>query len=162
MKTWLAVGLLLCMLTGCSAETFETLGPVDHVSATLPLKQQMVLSLPSDAAVLTISGEDTLYICDADTIALQTFPSGDLSGTIRMVSGYERNQLTVMESRCGDHDRYDLVWIAVGEAGEQVCRAAILDDGNYHYCITVMADASDAGSLTDRWTQLLGSFCLEN
>ena len=162
MKTWLAVGLLLCVLTGCSAETFETLGPVDHVSATLPQKQQMVLSLPSDAAVLTISGEDTLYICDADAIALQMFPAGDLSGTIRTISGYEKSQLTVMESQCGNHDRYDLVWIAAGEDGEQVCRAAILDDGHYHYCMTVMADASLAGSLTDRWAQLLDSFCLES
>lgn len=160
MKKWLAICLCVGLLTGCSAETFETLGPVSHVSATAAPARSMVLALPADAAVLTSSGDDMLYICKDYTIAVQTVSGGDLTDTIRSLTGYTPSQLTVMESTCGDHRRYDFVWTAAGEGGDQICRAAVLDDGNYHYCLTLMADATAAGELTDRWNDLLGSFCL--
>lgn len=153
--------LCLCLLTGCSEAVYETLGNVEHVSATVPQGRNVVLTLPSDAAVLTASGGDTMYVCGDYSLALQTLAGGDLQATIRSVSGFDKGQLTVMETKCYDHKRYDLVWTAAGEGGDTVCRAAVIDDGNYHYCLTAMADAATAGTLKESWNDLFGSFCLE-
>ena len=150
------------MLAGCSEPVYETLGEVQHVSATQPQLRQTVLALPEDAAMLTASGGDMLYSCDGYTMSLQSLPAGDLTTTVRTLSGYEPAQLTILETLCDDHTRYEWVWTSAGETGDVVCRGAVLDDGNYHYCLTVSADAEKAGALNQVWTDLFRSFCLEN
>ena len=53
--------------------------------------------------------------------------------------------------------RWDWVWTAAGEGGDAVGRAAVLDDGVYHYCVSVMAEAGEAGALETQWSALMGS-----
>lgn len=155
--------LLLCMwcLTGCTAEVYETLGDVEHVVGTVAPMRKVVMELPGDAAVLTASGGNTMYSCQDYTLALQTLPGGDLHATIQSVSGFEKSQLMVMETVCGDHKRYEFVWIAAGEGGDTICRAAVVDDGSYHYCVTAMAQEEAAGDLREEWNAVFASFCLE-
>lgn len=155
---WLLVAALV--LSGCSAPTFETVGNVIHVSATQAPMREVTVNLPQDAAVLTASGVDSIYTCNDYTMSLQVFPAGDLAATVTSLCGYSPQQLTMLESICGDHTRRDWVWTAAGENGDVLCRAAVLDDGNYHYSLCVMADAKIAGSLTEDWNALFASFCL--
>lgn len=156
----LFLALLLC---GCAAApTFETLGHISHTNPTIPKLQKVVLSLPEDATKSVMSNDsDTVYHCQNYTIVLQTMASGDLSATVDAISGFSPHQLTMLQSRCADHDRYDWVWTAVGEGGDVVCRAAVLDDGAYHYSLQVFASAQEAGDLTEAWNALFQSFCLE-
>lgn len=160
MKTVVVILLSVCLLAGCSAPVYETLGDIEHVSATLQPQAEAVLQLPSDAALLSWSGEDAMYLCGEYSIALQTLPGGDLDATLQSISGFSAEQLTVMEKICGDHTQYEVVWIAAGEGTDTVCRAAVIDDGSYHYCLTAMADADDAGQLKTDWNRLFASFCL--
>lgn len=165
MRKWLWCLLLVCLLAGCgSAETFETLGQVQHQSDGEAALRQVVLTLPEDAA-LSASDTDqgfTMYDCADYTILMQTFSSGDMTSTIRALTGFSSEKLTVLESACGDHARYDWVWTAVAEEGDLVCRGTVLDDGDYHYCLCVMAEADEAGELTSQWNALFGSFCLDS
>ncbi len=161
MKKWMMLWICLGMLSGCAGPTFETLGRVDHVSATQPPMGQFLLQLPKEAAVLSSAGENSLYICDGYTLALQTFSAGDLNATVRLISGYSLDQLTVIESGA-QVKRYDLAWTAVGETGHQICRAAILSDGLYHYTLTLMADAEQVVLTREAWEQVLSSFCLQS
>ena len=159
--------LLVCMLmlTGCGAvETMETLGNVIHNGGTQAPVQQVVLEVPAEASVTVSGGETglTMYECDGYTLYLQTFSSGDLQGTIRTLSGFAPEDLTVMTTACNDHQRYDWVWTAAAEEGDLVCRGTVLDDGNYHYTLCVMAQAEVAGELSEEWNGLFRSFCLEN
>jgi VCBS repeat-containing protein len=62
-----------------------------------------------------------------------------------------------MHTKQAETDRYESVWSAVGEGEDQVGRLVILDDGNYHYAVTVMAPAETAGELTKTWQKLLNS-----
>ena len=149
------------LLTGCSAPVYETLGEVEHVSATQPRQRKTVLEIPEDAAILTASGGDMLYTCGGYTMSLQSLAAGDLSSTVRALSGYDLSQLTILETVCEDHTRYDWVWTSAGEMGDVVCRAAVLDDGNYHYCLTVSTEAEKAGAMSQVWNELFRSFCLE-
>ena len=41
----------------------------------------------------------------------------------------------------------------------QVGNAVILDDGNFHYAVSVMADADQAAKLEDTWQHILDSVC---
>ena len=98
-----------------------------------------------------------LYMAQGYEILLETLTSGDVDATIRDVSGYGKDQLTVLETRQGDTDRYDFVWTMAGEKGDRLGRAVILDDGNYHYCMSVLRDP---GETLIVWRDVFGSFSL--
>ncbi len=162
-KCWL-FALLAVLLTGCSAvQTFETLGSISHAGGQTPAQAQVSLELPQEAAQDVFQGEqETLYACDDYTISLRTLTSGDWKATVQTLSGYSADRLTVLESASGQANRYDWVWTAAGEEGDMVCRGAMLDDGSYHYCLCVMAQADKAGQLSQEWNELFGSFHLES
>lgn len=159
-KCFILLGILALLLTGCGAqETFETLGDV-YVQGEAAQMQQVVLNLSKEAAAAVMQNEEgnALYFCDGYTVTVQTMASGNLNKTLRETTGFTREMLRPVETATGEARRYDCVWTAAGEAGEQIGRAAVIDDGNYHYVVTVMADASAAGALAEEWQSLLDSF----
>ena len=56
--------------------------------------------------------------------------------------------------------RYDFVWASAGENGDQLGRAVILDDGNYHYCLSVLRDADTTEKSQIVWRDVFDSFKL--
>ena len=157
-KCWILLTLLL-LLTGCGAQqTFETVSDVLDMAAMAPM-QQLSLALPKDAAAASMENPNAgkIYLCDGYTLTVQTMDAGDLDGTLRQLTGYGREQLTVMKTQQDNAVRYESVWSAAGEGGDQVGRAVILDDGNCHYAVTVMADFAAAGELTAVWQEILSS-----
>ena len=155
----LLVALLLC---GCSnREVLETVSDELLLDTVAPQKTLSV-KLPSDALSAAMAAEDgaQLYFCDGYVLTLQTVPAGDLDRTARALCGFDRERLTVMETRLGGLKRYDWTWTSAGEGGAQVGRAAVLDDGDHHYCMTVMADETGSGDLDTRWDALFASMAL--
>lgn len=161
LKKWLLVWICL-LLTGCTSATFETLGDIPHQQVDAPTPRKVVLQMPEDTVQAVWSQEgDTMYLCDDYTVYLQTFQAGDLNNTVRLLSGFEKDKLTMMQKHCGDHDRYEWVWISAGEGGDMLNRCAVLSDGNFHYSLTLSADTIAAGDLMEEWNALMSSFCLE-
>lgn len=157
---WIVV--LALALCGCAArETFETLGDVP--GGAEPAERRAVsLELPKEAASPVMDSErGQLYLCTDYEIGLQTLAAGDLNKTVQAVTGYGMDALTVMKTELEGLDRYDLVWTAAGENGQQMARAAILDDGNYHYVLTAQAAAEKAGELHSTWNDIFESFGLD-
>lgn len=155
--------LLLCamlMLTGCSVQTFEKVEDLNDVQA-LATPATLLMDLPEEAAAPAMQGSSgTLYFCGDYDIMVEVMPSGNLNSTFQTLTGFEREELDLMQTiRCGV-DCYEGVWSAAGEAGDHVGRVLILDDGNYHYCVSVMAMAEDAGQCAEDWNQLLESVAL--
>lgn len=159
-KLWMILALGL-MLTGCgTAETFETVAD-EMVQSVMAEPREIRVSMPEEAVLPAMEVEGgKLYLCKDYDVAIQTLESGDLDETIRTVSGYGREDLTVMETMSGDLTCYEFVWTAAGETGEQVGRAMILDDGYYHYVLSVMADADVAAEYREMWNGLFESFGL--
>lgn len=155
---WLLIPLLLA---GCGAsQTLETVAdtPVEVVEVQ---QRQIQVELPDEAAAPAAQTEDgQLYLCKDYEILIQTMPAGDLDATIQTLSGYDRDSLTVMQTRVEGADRYDFVWVTAGENGERVGRAVILDDGHYHYTMTVLKDASATRNTQVVWRRVFESFCL--
>jgi len=145
------------LLGGCSAPAdFETMKDV-YGEQQLPLKKEVSFTLPKDASTQVMqSTYGQLYFCDGYEITMQTFSSGNLDATLRELTGFGREKLSDIET----NGRYECVWTAAGEDGNVVGRAVILDDGNYHYCMTVMADEEDALQLRSAWKTLFDSFIL--
>ena len=162
MKKCCLLALVLLMLSGCGAqEAFESLSD-DYIQPVSAPVWQVVLDVPQDASVTVLEGENTgkLYLCDDYTVAVQTFASGDLHTTLRTLTGYEKENLTLIQTLQDGAKRYECVWSAAGEGGDQVGRACLLDDGNYVYAVTVMAEETRAGELSDVWQELFDSFRL--
>lgn len=160
-KFWVLGIASLLLLTGCSpSRELETVSDT-MVQPQRGEMQQMVINLPETAAAAVMSAEETgtVYFCDDFVLTMQTVESGDLQRTLMDTTGYMPNQLPVMETVQGDAKRYDCIWTAAGEAGDQVGRCAVLDDGNYHYILTVMADANKSAELTQSvWNSLFSTY----
>lgn len=162
MKKWkvLAVTLVL-LLSGCgAAETMETISD-DLVAPAAVASHQISLVLPSQAASPTVeSDSDRLYQCETYDIRVQTLPGGDLNESVRTVSGYEKDSLTIMHKEKDGFDCYEFAWASAGEAGDQVGRAMLLDDGSFHYCVSVLGQAAWSRENQVYWQELFDSFTL--
>ena len=159
MKKFCLIMVLALLLTGCGAqETMETVNdPMDVPVAAQEGK--IMVNLPEDAAATVMESEaGVLYLCDDYSVALQTLDGGDLDATLRLVTGYGREAISVMETERYGMDRYDFVWTSASEQGDQVGRGCIISDGSYHYCVSDMGGAEDYLENESSWDTLLSSF----
>lgn len=159
MKKLVILLVLPLLLLGCGAqETFETLSD-QPVELVLPRPSRINVRLP-DGAVAPVLDSDSqqVYTAEDYEIIVQTMPSGDLENTIRTVCGYEKENLTIVETESQNVSRYEFVWTAAGEEGDRLGQAVILDDGNYHYCLSVLRDAYTKQNTQIVWSDVFQSF----
>ena len=161
MKKWSLMLVFTMLLCGCSAApTFETMGD-DHALSVMQAERGVLLTIPEQAAAVAVRGDaGTIYLCDGFEVTAQVLSAGDINGTFRSLTGFESQGLTVMATSATDWTRYECVWTAAGEAGDTVGRAVILDDGVYHYCLTLTADADLAAGLQEIFQQIIDSYSL--
>lgn len=161
MKKCCVILLMALLLTGCgSAETFETVAD-DYVQGVMAEERGVLLTIPEEAAAQRIQGDiGTLYLCDGFEVTVQVMNAGNINGTFQSVTGFGMDDLTVIETAAADAARYECVWAAAGEGGDMVGRAVVLDDGAYHYCVTVLADAEEILALQDIIQTIFDSFSL--
>ena len=161
MKRGVLVGLLLLLLAGCGQqETMETVADVLDVPA-MAQPRQVNLELPGEAgqeALETSAGR--LYLTDDYEISVETLEAGNLDATLQSLCGRTREELTVMETASDGVKRYEFVWAAAGEDGDRLGRGIILDDGFYHYCLTVQRPADPEKTSQIVWSQVFSSFAL--
>lgn len=151
--------LMAVLLCGCTAqETFETISD-EPVQVVMARPREISVRLPDNAVAPVLESEaEQVYMCEDYEIVIQTLSSGDLDATVRSICGYSRDRLTVMETQWDDVTRYEFVWAAAGEKGDRLGQAVILDDGNHHYCMSVLRDAQTVSQVV--WRDVFGSFTL--
>ena len=88
---------------------------------------------------------------------VQTLPGGDLDATVRTLTGFSREDITVIKTDAQEPQRWEFAWAAAGEPGQRVGRGLILDDGTYHYCLTVLQDDGDEDCQII-WSEVFNSF----
>jgi len=162
MKKWL-LPLLLCalLLTGCAAEeTLETVADELDIPV-MAAPREVSVSLPGENDLGAVEGSTgRIYLANDYQVTIETLDAGDLDKTIREMSGFHREDLTVLETQEEDVKRYEFVWVSAGETGEQLGHGIILDDGNYHYCMTVLRDADQETGTQVVWDEIFQSFSL--
>ena len=149
--------LMTVLLAGCaSQETFETISdePAQQVMAQ---PREISVRLPDNAVAPVPEGQTAqVYLSEDYEIVIETLAAGDLDATLRSICGYERENLTVMETQWDDVTRYEFVWAAAGENGDRLGRAVVLDDGDHHYCMSVLRDAEAVSQVV--WRDVFASF----
>lgn len=163
MRKWGCIFLLLltALLTGCGREeTMETIADV-YAEPAAATPKRISVELPDDVvAPVMESTSEQVYLCNGYEIVIETRDGGDINGTMQAISGYEKDDLTVMTTQDGNAKRHEFVWASAGEEGERIGRAVILDDGDYHYCMTILRDADTTEGSQIVWGNVFDSFRL--
>ncbi len=158
MKKWLCVLLCALFLSGCSQpEAMETVNDI-YAVPELPEAQEVFFWLPEGAALSVSEGTGELYVCDDFTALVQVFSSGDLDATVRAVTGYGKDRLELLGWKTAQGQRWECAWASAGENGDQIARTLIVDDGNYHYTLTLQAEAEKGGELALDWNEIFQTF----
>lgn len=159
-KCWIFV-LLALLLSGCaSEETFETVAD-EWAAPVMAQPREISVNLPDNAVAPVLeSDSEQVYLCEDYEIVIEKLSAGDLNATIQSICGYNKDQLTIMETQVQDVTRYDFVWASAGEKGDRLGRAVILDDGDYHYCMSLLRDAEDTEKTQIVWREVFNSFSL--
>lgn len=159
-KFWVILPLAV-LLSGCAAEeTLETVSD-EWLQPVMAEPRSISVQLPQDAQVPVMdSGTEQVYLCEDYEIVLETLSSGDLQDTVRQISGCDKSDLTILQTSLDGVERYEFVWAAAGERGDRLGRAVILDDGQYHYCLSAMRDAQGERASQILWNDVFRSFRL--
>lgn len=154
--------LAVLLLTACGAqETVETVAD-DMAVPVMAEPREIAVDLPEDGEQTIVEGASgNLYLGSDYSVAIETLDAGDLDRTIYDLTGFHKSDLTVITTESEGVKRYEFVWAAAGETGEQLGHGVILDDGNYHYCMSVLRDASTTETSQISWRDVFGSFQLE-
>ena len=158
MKKIMFAVLAALFLAGCAqVETAETVADVLE-EPVLAAPREIRLSLPGEAVTCAIESDaGRLYLGDGYEVMVQTLSGGDLDATVRTLTGFSREDITVIQTDAQEPQRWEFAWAAAGEQGQRVGRGLILDDGTYHYCLTVLQDAED-DDCQIIWSEVFNSF----
>lgn len=160
MKKWVLLVMVVALMTlcACSAEDFEPMldvyGPSDHAQ---PAKIQ--IDLPEDAVLSVMAGDTgTLYYGENYEVCVETYPSGNISDTLKKITGRQLSDLTVLEVPVEEGKSYRCGWSVTDGEGERIGQCVVIDDGRFHYCLSVLADAESAGQLRPVIESVLNSY----
>ena len=152
----LTLAVLLC---GCNKKDYETrAAPCGVEEITAPGVISIDVPDGLSAPVMSTQEGDRLYIADHYEVSLQTMAGGDIDATLKSCTGFDSSRLTLLETAKDGLKRYDCAFTALGEAAQTVGRLTVLDDGNYHYVLTVITDGAYGAEMTAAWQQLSDSF----
>lgn len=160
MKMIAVILCLLVLLTGCTQEVFETVDDPNDVQV-MGVPATLLIDLPESAVAPVIEGASgKLYFCEDYEIMIETLNAGNLDATLQTLTGFSKEEMQLLETkRCGVAC-YEGAWSAVGEAGDQVGRVMVFDDGVYHYCVSLMTDATDVSKCSSEWQRIFDSVAL--
>lgn len=153
--------LVLFLFTGCAREeTLETISD-EYVQSVAAQPKRISVELPDDVvAPVMESTSEQVYLCNGYEIVIETKNGGDLNDTVQTICGYDKDDVTIMTTQEGEADRHEFVWASAGEEGERIGRAVILDDGDYHYCMSILRDADTTEGSQIVWNNVFSSFHL--
>ena len=99
MKKMLWIVLAGLLLTGCSqAPAAETVMDVLE-EPVLAQPREVRLELPGETVACAMESDSgRLYLGDGYEVMVQTLPGGDLDATIRSLTGFSREDITVMQT----------------------------------------------------------------
>ena len=153
--------LLAALLAGCGkTEVFETVHD-DLVQSVSVQPREVFFDLAQEPVMPAMESDSgTLYLCGDFDVVVHTCQSGDLQNTVKEVSGFLPEELTLIQTENGDVDKYEFVWTSATDLGQQIGRATILDDGNYHYILSATVDAELMEEYQEIWNGIFESFQL--
>ena len=143
MKKLVCLMVLMMILSGCVNMTepvYETVQ--DEIADPVAAEPKPIsVWLPDEAAAQTMANGEMgeCYSWGECELRIETLTGGDIRATLQKLSGLSPDNLTVMEYERDGLQIYQTVWSATGEEGITLGRCMVADDGNYHYCISLLS-----------------------
>ena len=153
---------MLCF-SGCQKDTvvWETVSDQIYLSVDgkVPVQLTMDFTAPEDAVQSADAfSEGTVYQqAEGKYEIIQETMQSTAESAIKLMTGFSKNELTVMETKAFDMARYDFVWSAASEQGQQVCRGVVFDDGTYCYTLTFQTAEENGGELQECMDEMFAS-----
>ncbi len=147
---------LAVILAGCTPgddqPVLETVGDAQALAAEKPVAGEICLMLPQEAVAQTMAQEGIQsYQWEGYELRLETLDSGDIHGTLEQITGMDYDALTVMARSRSGMQVYETVYTSTAEDGLLSGRVMVADDGNYHYCVSLLsAEEVDASGVYDQ------------
>lgn len=160
MKKISVILVLMMALCGCVQMTepvFETVAD-EIIEPVIGDPKPMAVWLPDGAAAQTMAGEGECYTWGENELRLMTLSAGDIRKTLETLTGLSADRLTVMEYERNGMQLYQTVWSAAGEEGVTLGRCMVADDGQYHYCISMLSP--ERADVTEEFAQICASLDL--
>ena len=160
MKKLVWVLSAMVLLSGCMntvEPVFETVGD-DMVVPVSAEPAPVYVWLPDGAAAQTAAEDGSCYTWDECELRVQTLSGGDIRRTLETLTGMAAERLTVMEYKRGELQMYQTVWSMTSEEGITLGRCLVADDGDYHYCISLLSP--DSAEVEDDYARICASLDL--
>ena len=136
------LAIVLC-LSGCVNMTEPVMETVadEIIEPVAAEPKPMAVWLPDDAAEQTMADEaaGACYTWGESELRVRTMTGGDIRSTLKTLTGLDPEKLTVMEYERDGLQLYQTVWSSTSEEGVQLGRCMVADDGQYHYCISLVS-----------------------
>ena len=141
MKTMMFLLVLMMCLSGCVHNELPVMETVDDVivEPVAADPKPMAVWLPDGAAKQTMAGTGECYTWGESELRVRTMTGGDIRSTLKTLTGLDPEKLTVMEYERDGLQLYQTVWSCTSEEGVQLGRCMVADDGQYHYCISLVS-----------------------
>lgn len=164
MRLICALGVLV-LLTGCAKPVWET---VDDEVTVLPTAlwqetaYEIQLGLPQGLELVEQTENRCFYGVDADGLEVETcrFLAADCDSAIRAVSGFEAEELTILQTRRFDLPEYQFAWVAQTEQGSRLYRADLILDEMDCYAVICSRPEQAGTTLDQEISQVFSTFGL--
>ena len=110
-KLWI-MAMAAVLLCGCArqVETAETVADLWEAPA-LAAPREIRLELPGEALECAMESDTgRLYLGSSYDVEVQTLSGGDLDATIRSLTGFSREEITLMQTRTEYPQRWEFAW----------------------------------------------------
>ncbi len=160
MKKVIFLLVLMMCLSGCVRNERPVMETVnDEVMEPVAAEPKpMAVWLPEGAAAQTMAEAGECYVWDGCEVRIQTLDGGDIRATLEQLTGLSADKLTVMEYQRDGVQIYQTVWSMTGEEGITLGRCMVADDGNYHYCVSLLSP--EEVDVEDDYAQICASLDL--
>lgn len=155
---------VLLLLTGCSTvpvwETVDDFSPAIPASTWLDEAYAIQIGLPDHAELTWQTDTCTLYEAETMQIMTETFLASDLNTAVRHLSGYDAENLLILETTRFDLPEYQFAWYTQTAEGGNLCRADLVMDGST--CYAVVCTAPEGENTMDTTRQVFSTFGLSH
>ena len=162
MKQIMLIGLLL-VLCGCQAqpawEVVEDLQPAGEIIRWQETSCDIELSLPEEAVLTEQNPNEMLYELGSAEIMTTRFLASDYASAVEYLTGYEAENLNILQTARFDIPEYQFTWYSQTEEGGRLYRADLLVDGITCYAVVCSVPETD-GTFNEQVRQVFSSFSL--
>lgn len=160
------IACLLCslaLLTGCSVpvwETVEDFQPSQPVSGWMETAYEIQIGLQEQPELIWETAGCKLYEAGNLEIETDVFLSSGLDSAVRRLTGYEVEQISILQTERFALPEYQFAWYSQTEEGGQMCRADLVMDGMVCYAVVCRVPEDQGNTMSEEVRQVFSGFGL--